>query len=149
MCGLRWTGARFHLPSCPMITHTLTFKWLTAYSRLPVVVVSRQLPATRTTKISPRPVYYPSRRRATWCNCWCQVLADNGGHTGREGWRKGRRPGSSLCPACKRGEEEGGMVERKASRHRLCPGTHLGQRQFQLGLWSPNTQAQQPPETVG
>mmetsp|Transcript_72896 Transcript_72896/g.189794 ORF Transcript_72896/g.189794 Transcript_72896/m.189794 type:complete len:209 (+) Transcript_72896:277-903(+) len=42
-------------PSWPKTKSTLTFKWYTAYCRDPVVVLSRQLPATRTTNMSPRP----------------------------------------------------------------------------------------------
>mmetsp|Transcript_13859 Transcript_13859/g.31687 ORF Transcript_13859/g.31687 Transcript_13859/m.31687 type:complete len:205 (+) Transcript_13859:49-663(+) len=41
--------------SCPRTTSTFTFKWCTAYCSDASVAVSRALPATRTTKMSPRP----------------------------------------------------------------------------------------------
>mmetsp|Transcript_44981 Transcript_44981/g.127234 ORF Transcript_44981/g.127234 Transcript_44981/m.127234 type:complete len:284 (-) Transcript_44981:7-858(-) len=55
MASTSWVAAfTAPQPSCPMIITTLTPRWLIAYCSEPVVAVSRQLPATRITKMSPR-----------------------------------------------------------------------------------------------
>mmetsp|Transcript_114095 Transcript_114095/g.317434 ORF Transcript_114095/g.317434 Transcript_114095/m.317434 type:complete len:290 (-) Transcript_114095:3-872(-) len=50
-----WAALIAPQSSWPKTTSTLTFKWCTAYCSEAVVVVARQLPATRTTKMLPKP----------------------------------------------------------------------------------------------